>query len=129
LAIDTILFHCVFVNPCTRLSVHLAIESLMANYCMRWTEYLSLKGSHRIEDEWIFLKNLRATFYNKEQSNEPIFGLIYLAGQFKYEITEFFVFFLLSSSADPLIPLCQWDRTQDCSNFALAVIAITIIHS
>jgi hypothetical protein len=49
LAIDTEFFHSVFVNPCTmqnqrrsrrsvRLTVHLAIESEMANdrYCMRW---------------------------------------------------------------------------------------------
>ncbi len=47
LDIDTKIFHSVFVNPCTmqnqrrsrsgvRLTAHFAIESLMANYCMRW---------------------------------------------------------------------------------------------
>ncbi len=51
LAIDTNFFHSAFVNPCTmynqrrsqngmRLAAHLAIKSLMANYCIRWRRIL-----------------------------------------------------------------------------------------
>ncbi len=58
LAIDTDFFHSAVVNPCTMwnqrrsrsgvcLTAHLAIESLMANYCMRLREIL--KG---ISQDW-----------------------------------------------------------------------------
>jgi hypothetical protein len=42
----------------------------------------SLKGSHRMEDGRIFLKDHRDTSFNKDLSNEPTFGLIHLAGQY-----------------------------------------------
>jgi hypothetical protein len=78
LAIDTKFVHSTFVNPCTisnqrrsqssvRLAVHLAIESLLANYFIRWRgifKGLSQDGG-------------RADFSNKQDlSNEPTFGLI-----------------------------------------------------
>ncbi len=40
-----------------------------------------LKGSHRMGDGWIFSKNLRASLFNDDPSNEPNFGRIHLAGQ------------------------------------------------
>ena len=90
LAIDTKFFHRAFFNPCTmlnqrrrrsdvRFTALLAVECLMANY---WRGYL--KGSHRMGDGWIFLKNVRDNSFNKDLSNEPNFGLIHLAGQYLY---------------------------------------------
>ncbi len=61
-----------------RLTVHLAIKFLMANYCMRWCGIF--KGSYRMGDGRIFQKNLRDTsINNKDLSNEPSFGLLHLA--------------------------------------------------
>jgi hypothetical protein len=42
----------------------------------------NLKDSHRMDNGLIFLKNLRHTFFKKDLSNEPNFGLIHLAGQY-----------------------------------------------
>ncbi len=58
LAIDNAFFRSAFVNPCTmynqrrsrsgvRLTAHLAIKSLMANYCITVDGVKSLKGPHR----------------------------------------------------------------------------------
>jgi hypothetical protein len=62
-----------------RLAAHLAIESLMPITVRDGTE--SLKGSHRMDDGRIFLKNLSDTSFNKDLLNEPNFGLIHLVGQ------------------------------------------------
>ncbi len=96
LAFDTKFCHTVFVNViCTmqnqrdiqrgvRLAAHLAIESLMANYCIRWR--IIFKGlSPRMEDKRIFLKNLRNMCFNKDLLNEPTFDLIHLAGQYLFK--------------------------------------------
>ncbi len=64
-----------------RLTAHLAIESLMANYCMRWRgifKGLSQDGGRADFSK----KNLCDTSFNKDLSNEPNFGLIHLAGQY-----------------------------------------------
>ncbi len=42
----------------------------------------SLKGSHLMGDGRIFLKTRRDVSFKKGLSNEPSFGLIYLAGQY-----------------------------------------------
>jgi hypothetical protein len=42
---------------------------------------LPLKGSHRMGDGRIFSKNLRASLFNDDLSNESNFGQIHLAGQ------------------------------------------------
>jgi hypothetical protein len=42
----------------------------------------TLKGSHEIRDGRILLKHPRDTSFNKDLSNEPNFGRIYLAGQY-----------------------------------------------
>ncbi len=42
----------------------------------------ALKGSHEIRDGRILLKHPRDTSFNKDLSNEPNFGRIYLAGQY-----------------------------------------------
>jgi len=42
----------------------------------------ALKGSHSMGDGRIFLKSLCDTSFNKDLSNEPNFGRIYLAGQY-----------------------------------------------
>ncbi len=42
---------------------------------------VTLEGSQRIEDGQIFPKNLRASLFNDDLSNEPNFGQIHLAGQ------------------------------------------------
>ncbi len=66
-----------------RLAAHLTIESLMANYCIRWC--IIFKGlSPRMEDGRIFRKNLRDTCFNKDLLNEPTFGLIHLSEQYLY---------------------------------------------
>jgi hypothetical protein len=65
LAIDTEFLHSAFVNPCmmlnerrsqsgVRLTAHLTIECLMANYCTRWCQ--RFKGSQSMGDGQIFLK-------------------------------------------------------------------------
>jgi hypothetical protein len=91
LAIYTEFFHSAFVNPYTmqnqkcsrsgvRLSAHLAIESLIANYCMSWRGiFKGLSQDGGLAD---FFKNLRYTSLYKDISNEPNFGLIHLAGQY-----------------------------------------------
>ncbi len=56
------------------LTAHLPIECLIANYSTRW--HLSLKG---------LSQSLCDTSFNKDLSNEPIFGRIHLAGQYKAE--------------------------------------------
>ncbi len=63
-----------------RLSAHLAIESLIANYCMSWRGIF--KGLSQ-DGGWAdFSKNLCDTSFYKDLSNEPNFGLIHLAGQY-----------------------------------------------
>ncbi len=42
----------------------------------------SLKGFHTMGDGRIFLKDRRASFFNKDLSNNPNFGRIHLAGQY-----------------------------------------------
>ncbi len=58
-------------------TAHLAIKCLMANYCIRWRGVF--KGLS--QDGRIFLKNCRASSFNKDLSNEPNFSRIHLAGQ------------------------------------------------
>jgi hypothetical protein len=76
LAIYTEFFHSAFVNPYTmrnqtcsrsgvRLSAHLAIESLIANYCMSWRGIF--KGLSQ-DGGWAdFSKNLRDTSFYKDR--------------------------------------------------------------
>jgi hypothetical protein len=91
LAIYTKFFHSAFVNSYTmqnqkcsrsgvRLSVHMAIESLIANYCMSWRWIF--KGLSQDGGQADFSKNLRDTSFYKDLSNESNFGLINLAGQY-----------------------------------------------
>ncbi len=84
LGIETKLFHSAFVNLCmmlnqrrsqsaVRLTAHLPIECWMGNYCTRWG----------MGDGRTFLKTRRDVSFKKGLSNEPTFGLIHLAGQFR----------------------------------------------
>ncbi len=43
---------------------------------------LTLQGSHRMGDGPFFSKNLQASLFNDNLSNEPNFGRIHLAGQY-----------------------------------------------
>jgi hypothetical protein len=65
-----------------RLTAHMPIECLMANYCTLRDGATALKGSHLMGDGQIFLKNLRDTSFLKDLSNEPTFGRIHLARQY-----------------------------------------------
>ncbi len=84
-------FHSAYVNSCTmlnqrrswscvRLTAHLAIKCLMANYFTRWCWIF--KGLSHDVGRGIFLKNLRNTSINKDLSKEHNFSLIHLAGQY-----------------------------------------------
>ncbi len=63
-----------------RLIVQLAIRCLIANYCTRWRP--NFKGLSQDGDGQIFSKNLRASIFNDDLSNEPNFGRIHLARQY-----------------------------------------------
>jgi hypothetical protein len=51
------------------LTAQLAIRCLIANFCRDVT--VTLKGSHRMGDGRIFSKNLHASLFNDDLSNEP----------------------------------------------------------
>ncbi len=58
----------------------LAIGILIAKSCMRWREIF--KGFSQDGGRADFSKNLRASLFNKYQSNEPNFSRIHLGGQY-----------------------------------------------
>jgi hypothetical protein len=61
-------------EPGARLTAHLAIRCLIANYCMRWHEIF--KGLSRDEGLADLKKNYQASLF------EPNFGRIHLAEQY-----------------------------------------------
>jgi hypothetical protein len=65
----------------------------------------TLKGSHRLEDGWIFSKNLRA--YD-DISNEPNFGRIHLTEQYLLQSRQSAKLFLQSSEFGLPQPVTRW---------------------
>ncbi len=50
--------------------------------CVLLRNAVALQGFHRMGDGRIFSKNLRASLFNDDLSNEPNFGRIHLSGQY-----------------------------------------------
>jgi hypothetical protein len=59
------------------LTAQLAIRCLIANYCMRW--HCNFKGLSQDGGQSDSSKNLRASLFNDNPSNEPNLGRIHLA--------------------------------------------------
>ncbi len=59
---------------------------------------VALKSFHRMGDVRIFSKNLRASLFNDDLSNEPNFGRIHLAGQY------------LKHKNYPVDFICSWEH-------------------
>ncbi len=84
-AIITKFFHCEFANPCmifnqrrSRSGVCITAQLTIRCQLVRYGA-VTLKGSQRIGDGWIFLKTLRAFLFNNDLSNEPNFSRIYIS--------------------------------------------------
>ncbi len=75
-----------------RLTAHLAIKCLIANYCIRWRGIF--KGLSHDGGQADFSKNRRASSFNKDLSNEPNFGRIHLAGQVPLKVPKCEIFHL-----------------------------------
>jgi hypothetical protein len=76
----TLKWNVVNKRPMPKLCAPLAICFQLANSCTRWRS--NFKGSYRVGDGRIFLKNLRASLFNDDLSNEITFSQIHLAGQY-----------------------------------------------
>jgi hypothetical protein len=63
-----------------RLTAHLAIQCLIANYCTSWRGIFKVLS--QVGGQAIFLKKNHASLLNDDDlMNEPYFGRIHLAGQ------------------------------------------------